>query len=142
MLKYREENPSLVQPAQTQARPVLPSYAKTATRFQLKDHPIYPALDSPDQSEVEDEFAKYTSAPLTSEKTNILVYWQVSLILYLTRSMLTTPVTNRPIRQNFLRSMLLPWTTFRSKHLLYLANASSHQLERPTPRNETELALP
>ena len=42
MRKYRKEDPSIVQPAETQARPKLSSYAKTSTRFQLKDHPIYP----------------------------------------------------------------------------------------------------
>jgi hypothetical protein len=82
MLKYHEENPSLVQPTQTQACHMLPMYAKTLTRFQLKDHPIYPGLSSPDQAGVEDEFAKYTSGSLMSENTNILIFWQVSLILY------------------------------------------------------------
>ena len=89
MLKYHEENPSLAQLAQTQARLVVPSYARTSTHFQLKDHPIYPALNNPDQGGVEDEFAKYILSPLSSEKTDILIYWQVSLILYLIKSMLT-----------------------------------------------------
>jgi hypothetical protein len=79
MLKYCEENPSLVQAAQIQACPTLPSYAKMLMHFQLKDHPIYPGPNSPNpMGGVKDEFAKYISGPLTSENTSILVYWQVS----------------------------------------------------------------
>ena len=88
MLKYHEENPSLVQLAQTQAHLVLPSYTRMSTCFQVKDHPIYPGLNNPDQGGVKDEFVKYILSPLLLEKTDILVYWQVSLILYLIESML------------------------------------------------------
>ena len=45
MLKYHEENPSLVQPAQIQAHPMLPFYVKMLMHFQLKDHPIYPGFN-------------------------------------------------------------------------------------------------
>jgi hypothetical protein len=76
MSKYCKEQPSIVQPAQNQARPKLPSYAKTLTRFQLKDHPIYPSPQP--EGGVEQEFTKYTACPLTSGDTNILVYWQAS----------------------------------------------------------------
>ena len=89
MLKYHEENPSLVQLAQTQACLILPSYTRTSTHFRLKDHPIYLALNNPDQGGVEDESVKYILSPSSLEKTNILVYWQVSLILYLIKSTLT-----------------------------------------------------
>jgi hypothetical protein len=142
MLKYRQENQSLVQPAQAQVPPRVPSYAKTTTRFQLKDHPIYPGLGDPSPTgEVQDEFAKYISGPLTSEKTSIFVYWQVSPVTISIRSILSQLI-NRPTNQNSPRSSLLPWTIFRFKRLLYLANASSRQLGRLTPRNETESAHP
>jgi hypothetical protein len=48
MVKYHGKNPSLVQLAQAQDCPKIPSYAKTLMHFQLKDHPIYPGLNSPD----------------------------------------------------------------------------------------------
>ncbi len=54
--------------------------------FQLKDHPIYPGLNSSDpMGGVEDKFAKYTLGPLTSCKTDILVYWEVSPVSHLIR---------------------------------------------------------
>src|SRR6266568_1375007 len=86
MRKYCKQDPSIVQPAQTEAPTKLPPYAKTSTRFQLKDHPIYPGLNSSDpMGGVEDEFAKYTSGQLTSCKTDILVYWEVSPASHLIR---------------------------------------------------------
>jgi len=79
MCRYREQNPPIMQLAQPEARPKLPSYAKTSTRFQLKDHPIFPGLNSSESmGVVDDEFAKYISGPLTPEETSILVYWEVS----------------------------------------------------------------
>ena len=90
MLKYHEENSSLMQPAQIQAHPTLPSYVKMSTRLQLKDHPIYPGLNSPNpMGGVEGEFVKYISGPLTSTNTSILVYWQVSPISHSIRSILS-----------------------------------------------------
>ena len=97
MLKYRQENQSLVQPAQAQVPPRVPSYAKTTTRFQLKDHPIYPGLGDPSPTgEVQDEFAKYISGPLTSEKTSIFVYWQVSPVTISIRSILSQLISIGP----------------------------------------------
>ena len=85
MRKYRDERPSIVQPAETQACSRLPLYTATSTRFQLKDHPIYPGLNGPQPTGgAEDEFALYTSGPLTSENTDILVYWQVSPMVHST----------------------------------------------------------
>ncbi len=70
----------------TKAPTKLPPYAKTLTCFQLKDHPIYPGLNSSDpMGGVEDEFTKYTSGPLMSCKTDILVYWEVSPVSHLIR---------------------------------------------------------
>jgi hypothetical protein len=62
MLMYGQENQSLMQLAQAQALPRLPSYAKETTCIQLKDYPIYPALSDPSlMGEVQDDFMKYST---------------------------------------------------------------------------------
>ena len=143
MRKYRKEDPSIVQPAETQARPKLSSYAKTSTHFQLKDHPIYPGHSGQEpMGGVEDEFKIYTSSPLTPESTDILVYWQVSPMRTQPLNAITPHTTDRLTSLNFPHSSLLPWTSFPSKHLLSRANVSSHQLRRPIPRNEIASAQP
>jgi hypothetical protein len=59
---YGQENQSLMQLAQAQALPRLPSYAKETTCIQLKDYPIYPALSDPSlMGEVQDDFMKYST---------------------------------------------------------------------------------
>ncbi|KAN0133612.1 hypothetical protein V8E53_008600 [Lactarius tabidus] len=67
MLTYGQENQSLMQLAQAQALPRLPSYVKETTCIQLKDYPIYPGLSDPSlMGEVQDDFMKYST---TSQPT-------------------------------------------------------------------------
>ena len=139
MQKYRAKAPSIVEPAQTQVFE-LPSFAKTSTRFGLDDHPIYVETHSTASTwSVEDEFAKYTSCPLTRPSCSILTYWEVRKYFCLNLNIslqFTTHATDRPISLSFLLSFLSPWTTFRSRRLLSHVNVSSHPLGRPIQRNE------
>src|SRR6266581_2241626 len=102
------------------------------TRFRI-EHSAFEKKSSPQLLGIDAEFYKYTSS-MTSSDTDILLFWEVRLILL---NGTITHLLNRLIRKSFPLYLRLPWTTSLSRQHLCLANVCSHQRRRLTLPNKT-----
>ena len=80
MAEYHGQQTLLAAPSRPQApaSPVkrIPKFATIPSKYKLKDHPIYPSQKS-SKSTYKDEYLQYKNAPVSSQDTDLLTYWEV-----------------------------------------------------------------
>src|SRR6266581_8069099 len=88
-------------------QPALVARAKSHPTWFRIEHSTFEKKSLPRSLGIDAEFCKYTSS-ITSSDTDILLFWEVRLIL---SNGTMTHLLNRLIRKSFPLYLRLPWTT-------------------------------
>jgi len=135
MHKYKgdEESPLQGNPADPGGSGAVPVYMSLADQYGIGDD-MYIGIPSGGEKMIDQEYQEYVMESPSKRDIDILMFWEVGGDGDINSSWTVLTRCGRAGGTSLQLYLWWQWTIFPFKHLLFLANASSCQARKPTPR--------